>query len=62
MAKVNRKLATILATDCVGFSKFMETQEELTLANLTACREIIDPIIEEHGGRIFSYSGGLCYC
>ena len=57
MAKVNRKLATILATDCVGFSKFMETQEELTLANLTACREIIDPIIEEHGGRIFHTAG-----
>ena len=53
MAKVNRKLATILATDCVDFSKFMETQEELTLANLSSCREIIDPIIEEHGGRIF---------
>ena len=57
MAKVNRKLATILATDCVGFSKFMETQEVLTLANLTACREIIDPIIEEHGGRIFHTAG-----
>ena len=57
MAKVNRKLATILATDCVGFSKFMETQEELTLANLKACRELIDPIIEEHGGRIFHTAG-----
>tara|TARA_Y100000588_G_scaffold359127_1_gene417885 strand:+ start:752 stop:2650 length:1899 start_codon:yes stop_codon:yes gene_type:complete len=57
MARVNRKLATILATDCVDFSKFMETQEELTLANLTACREIIDPILEEHGGRIFHTAG-----
>jgi len=57
MAKVNRKLATILATDCVDFSKFMETQEELTLANLSSCREIIDPIIEEHGGRIFHTAG-----
>jgi len=57
MAKVNRKLATILATDCVDFSKFMETQEELTLANLSSCRDIIDPIIEEHGGRIFHTAG-----
>ena len=55
--KLIGRLATILATDCVGFSKFMETQEELTLANLTACREIIDPIIEEHGGRIFHTAG-----
>ena len=57
MAKVNRKLATILATDCVDFSKFMEMQEELTLANLSVCRDIIDPIIEEHGGRIFHTAG-----
>ena len=57
MAKVNRKLATILAADCVDFSKFMEIQEELTLANLSACREIIDPIIEEYGGRIFHTAG-----
>ena len=57
MARVNRKLATILATDCVDFSKFMETQEELTLVNLSACRDIIDPIVEEHGGRIFHTAG-----
>ncbi|MDC3348286.1 hypothetical protein OAV60_03060 [Paracoccaceae bacterium] len=57
MAKVNRKLATILATDCVDFSKFMEDLEELTLASLNSCREIIDPIIEEHGGRIFHTAG-----
>ena len=57
MAKVNRKLATLLATDCVDFSKHMESQEELTLSNLTSCREIIDPVIEEHGGRIFHTAG-----
>ena len=57
MAKVNRKLATILATDCVDVSKHMESQEELTLSNLTSCREIIDPVIEEHGGRIFHTAG-----
>ena len=57
MAKVNRKLATILATDCVDFSKHMESQEELTLSNLTSCRAIIDPVIEEHGGRIFHTAG-----
>jgi adenylate cyclase len=57
MAKVNRKLATILATDCVDFSKHMESQEELTLSNLTSCRAIMDPIIEEYGGRIFHTAG-----
>ena len=52
MSKVNRRLATILATDCVGFSKFMEADEEGTLLSLKACREIIDNLIEEHGGRV----------
>mgnify|MGYP000960355479 CR=1 FL=1 len=45
MSQVKRKLATILATDCVGFSKHMESQEEKTLMNLNACRDIIDPLI-----------------
>ena len=57
MSKVNRRLATILATDCVGFSKFMEADEEGTLVSLKACREIIDNLIEEHGGRIFHTAG-----
>ncbi len=55
--KVKRKLATILATDCVNFSKFMEENEELTLANLKSCREIIQKTIEEAGGRVFHTAG-----
>ena len=31
--------------------------EELTLENLKICRSIIDPIIEEYGGRIFNTAG-----
>ena len=57
MSKVKRKLATILATDCVGFSKHMESQEEKTLMNLNACRDIIDPLITKYGGRIFHTAG-----
>ena len=47
MSQVKRKLATILATDCVSFSKHMEEQEEKTLESLKACREIIDPLISK---------------
>ena len=52
MASVNRRLTSILATDCVGFSSLMEKDEEKTLENLKACRSIIDPYIEEFGGTI----------
>ena len=36
MKDTERKLATILATDCVSFSKHMEDSEEKTLRNLNA--------------------------
>ena len=55
--KPTRKLATILAADCVDFSKLMDVNEELTLQNIKACRSLIDPIIKEHGGRIFHTAG-----
>ncbi len=57
MTKIKRKLTTILAADCVGFSRLMEENEELTLRNLKASRAIIDATISEFGGRIFHTAG-----
>ena len=56
-AKPTRKLATIVAADCVAFSKLMDKNEELTLRNIKICRGLIDPVINEHGGRIFHTAG-----
>ena len=49
MSEVQRKFATILATDCVSFSKYMAENEEGTLSSLNSCRSIIDEYIEKHG-------------
>ena len=57
MRDVKRKFATILASDCVGFSKHMLENEDKTLDSLNACREIIDGFIAKHGGRIFHTAG-----
>ena len=57
MGDVKRKFATILATDCVGFSKHMLEDEQATFESLNACREIIDSLIKQHGGRIFHTAG-----
>ena len=57
MSEIKRKLATILATDCVEFSKHMQENEEKTLESLNSCREIIDPIITKYSGRIFHTAG-----
>ena len=40
--KSERKVAVILATDVVGYSSMMEENEDQTLKNLKACRNIID--------------------
>ena len=57
MRSVNRKFATILATDCVGFSKHMLENEEQTFESLNACQEIINAFIAKHGGRISHTAG-----
>ena len=54
---VKRKLAAILATDAVGYSKLMSSDEEGTLKVLAAHRAVIDGIIEFHEGRIINTAG-----
>ena len=55
--KILRKIAVILVTDVVGFSKMMEANEDQTLQSFRACKEILDKLFEEHGGRIFNTAG-----
>jgi class 3 adenylate cyclase len=52
-----RKLAGILSTDMVGFSRLMNENETRTLRNLKECREIIKKSITSHYGRIFGTAG-----
>jgi len=56
--RVERRLAAILATDVVGYSRLMGVDEEGTLAALRAIRrEVGDPKIKEHRGRIVKTTG-----
>jgi class 3 adenylate cyclase len=51
--RVERRLAIVCA-DIVGYSRLMGADEEKTLAALkTHRRELIDPLIDQHRGRIF---------
>ncbi len=45
-------LAAIFAADVAGYSRLVGLDEVGTLRSLTAAREIMDALIEEHGGRI----------
>ena len=53
-----RRLAAILAADVAGYSRLMGADEEGTLERLKALRrEILDPKIAEHHGRIVKTTG-----
>ena len=53
-----RRLAAILAADVVGYSRLMGADEEGTLERLKALRrELLDPKIAEHKGRIVKTTG-----
>src|SRR5215469_10769426 len=56
--RAERRLAAILAADVAGYSRLMGTHEEGTLAGLKAIRrEVADPKIKEHRGRIVKTTG-----
>jgi class 3 adenylate cyclase len=53
-----RKLAAILAADVVGYSRLMGNDEAGTLSALKACRrDVYDPTVASHRGRIFKVIG-----
>ena len=57
-ARVERRLAAILAADVAGYSRLMGVDEEGTLAALKAYRrELVDPKIAEHRGRVVKTTG-----
>src|SRR5690348_16559296 len=57
-ARVERRLAAILAADVAGYSRLMGADEEGTHERLKALRrELLDPKIVEHHGRIVKTTG-----
>jgi adenylate cyclase len=57
-ARVERRLAAILAADVAGYSRLIEADEEGTLGRLKALRaKVIDPKIAFHRGRIVKTTG-----
>jgi TolB-like protein/class 3 adenylate cyclase len=54
---MERRLAAILAADVAGYSRLMEADEEATVRALSACRQVIDGLVADHGGRVFGSAG-----
>ncbi len=56
--RTQRRLAAIVSADVVGYARLVGADEAGTLAALRAHRtELIDPLIETHGGRIVKTMG-----
>ncbi|NDF99070.1 MAG: adenylate/guanylate cyclase domain-containing protein, partial [Chitinophagia bacterium] len=54
---MDTKLATIICSDVIGYSRLMQADEIGTLKKLDACRAVIDALIIEHRGRLFNTGG-----
>jgi TolB-like protein/class 3 adenylate cyclase/Tfp pilus assembly protein PilF len=57
-ARIERRLAAILAADVVGYSRLMERDEAGTFARLKTLRhELVEPVLARHGGRFVDLKG-----
>jgi adenylate cyclase len=54
---MQRRLATILVTDVVGYSRLMEAAEETTAARLQRCQQIMSQAVKAADGRVFNRAG-----
>ena len=56
--RLERRLAAILAADVAGYSRLMTADEEGTHLRLVSHRrEVIEPKVQEHRGRIVKHTG-----
>ena len=63
VARAERRLAAILVADVVGYSRLMGRDDAGTLARLKACRrELLEPLVIEHRGRIINFPGDNALC
>ncbi|WP_171209357.1 MULTISPECIES: adenylate/guanylate cyclase domain-containing protein [unclassified Ruegeria] len=54
---MERRLATVLATDVVGYSALMQRSEADTISRLKRLRNIVSELAERHGARVISWAG-----
>ncbi|HEV8716963.1 MAG TPA: adenylate/guanylate cyclase domain-containing protein, partial [Candidatus Binatia bacterium] len=54
---MERKLTAILSADVKGYSRLMGEDEEATIRTLTAYRQVMTTLIQQHHGRVVDSPG-----
>src|SRR5215813_12363304 len=54
---MERKLTAILSADVKGYSRLMGENEEATIRTLTAYRQVMTTLIQQHHGRVVDSPG-----
>src|SRR5262245_29868768 len=54
---MTRKLAAILSADVAGYSRLMGEDEEATVRTVTAYRDVIATLVQQHHGRVVDSPG-----
>src|SRR5215471_13456674 len=54
---LERRLATIMMADVVGYSRMMGENEERTIEILRGHRQVFDELLVQHRGRVFNTAG-----
>jgi subtilisin family serine protease len=52
-----RKLTAILSADAVEYSRLMGEDEEATVRRITAYREVLSTLIQQHNGKVLDSPG-----
>ncbi|MBW2266633.1 MAG: adenylate/guanylate cyclase domain-containing protein, partial [Deltaproteobacteria bacterium] len=52
-----RKLTAILSADVEGYSRLMGEDEEATVRTITAYREVLTTLIQQHSGKVVDSPG-----
>ena len=56
-SKLKHRLAALLSADVVGYSRLMAEDERSTVRTLAICRDKIQSLIHESGGRVVNFVG-----
>ena len=58
---MERRLAAIFSTDVQGYSRLMGEDEVATIRTITAYREVMATLIQQHRGGSWTLQGTTCW-